>query len=422
MPWRHTAAIGETRMDPTRMDPTLWPIGVIRLDARGAMLHANAQAADLLSHFGLSGGRGNLFALLKSAAPDLAVAASQAQLVGASLRRRLRAANGAQVSLTLVREADGALTALLGDEAPLAQAEDEAHRQRARFAAVADWSPRSAIYALDREGRVASWSRSAERLEALSGGEAIGMTLDALLDRTHFGADAGALLAEAARSGESSASGWRSAFGEPSVWVTVSLRAVRGADGALDGFVAVAGDTAQASGREAELRRLAALDPLTGLLNRRAFFDAARALAEAHGRQGGALSVITFDIDHFKALNDTCGHAAGDAALHAMAQGARADLRAGDLLGRLGGDEFAVILPRTDLVRASAIAARLRATLDGLRIGVAGRTLRFTASFGVAETRMTAQDGREHFEQTLARADAALYRAKEDGRNRIAAA
>jgi len=417
MPWRQAPAARDTRTDPT-----LWPIGVIRLDARGAILHGNPLAADLLDHFGGAHGRCNLFTVLKSAAPDLAFAASQARLTGASLRRRLRAADGAQVSLTLVREADGDMTALLTDEAPLAQAEDEAHRQRARFAAVADWSPRAAIYALDREGRVASWSRSAERLEAISGGEALGLSLDALLDRIHFSADAGALLAEAARSGESSASGWRCAFGEPSVWVTLTLRAVRGADGALDGFVVVAGDAAQAAGREAELRRLAALDPLTGLLNRRAFFDAARGLAETQGRQGGGLSVIIFDIDHFKALNDSNGHAAGDAALRAMAQAARADLRAGDLLGRLGGDEFAVILPRTDLTRADAIAARLRATLEALRVGVAGRMLRFTASFGIAEARAVSQGGRERFEQTLARADAALYRAKQQGRNRIAAA
>ncbi len=316
------------------------------------------------------------------------------------------------------------MTALLTDEAPLAQAEDEAHRQRARFAAVADWSPRAAIYALDREGRVTSWSRSAERLEALSAGEAIGLSLDALLDRTHFGADAGALLAEAARSGESSAAGWRSAFGDTSVWVTLSLRAVRGADGALDGFVAIAGDATQASGREAALRRLAALDPLTGLLNRRAFFDAAHGFADTQGRQGGALSVVAFDIDRFKALNASFGHAAGDAALRAMAQAARADLRAGDLLGRLGGDEFAVILPRTDLERASAIAARLRATFEALRTDVAGRALRFTASFGVAEAGGVAMGSgaREPFEQTLARADAALYCAKNEGRNRIARA
>lgn len=417
MPWRQAPTVGDTRTDPT-----LWPIGVIRLDARGAILQGNPLAAELLDHFSGALGRYNLFTLLKSAAPDLAVAASRTALVGASLRRRLRAADGAQVSLTLVREADGAMTALMTDEAPLAQAEDEAHRQRARFAAVADWSPRAAIYALDREGRVASWSRSAERLEALTSGEALGLSLDALLDRTHFGADAGALLAEAARSGESSASGWRSAFGEPSVWVTLTLRAVRGADGALDGFVVVAGDAAQAAGREAELRRLAALDPLTGLLNRRAFFDAARGLAEPRWRESGGLSVIAFDIDHFKALNDSCGHAAGDAALRALAQAARADLRAGDLLGRLGGDEFAVILPRTDLARAQAIAARLRATFDALRIGAGGRTLRFTASFGIAETQAASKAGREPFEQTLARADAALYRAKDEGRNRIASA
>jgi diguanylate cyclase (GGDEF)-like protein len=200
--------------------------------------------------------------------------------------------------------------------------------------------------------------------------------------------------------------------------VVLEVRAVRTADGALDGFIVSSREQPTATGREAELRRLAETDPLTGVLNRRAFDEAATvacALARANRQP---FAVIVFDLDAFKALNDRYGHGGGDAALKALAEAASRDVRAGDLIGRLGGDEFAIALPRADAALASRIAERLRRTVAGLAPRHGRRVLRFTASFGVA----SADDPAESFAETVARADGALYRAKDAGRDRVATA
>jgi diguanylate cyclase (GGDEF)-like protein len=174
-----------------------------------------------------------------------------------------------------------------------------------------------------------------------------------------------------------------------------------------------------AEAARAELHRLATTDGLTGVLNRRAFLDTATTeIARSH-RYGRPMSVVMVDIDHFKAINDTYGHAAGDEALRRVAQAAEDALRTEDRFGRIGGEEFAAMLPETDAARAMMIAERLRDTIsrvsielnDNVRFGV-------TASFGVASL----QSGERTMDATLQRADEALYAAKRSGRNRVVSA
>jgi diguanylate cyclase (GGDEF)-like protein len=173
---------------------------------------------------------------------------------------------------------------------------------------------------------------------------------------------------------------------------------------------------------EQELRRLATTDGLTGVFNRRHFF----ALAEAERarvvrysgvvRYSASCSVLMLDIDHFKAVNDHHGHAAGDAVLKAFAETIAGLLRSSDTFGRLGGEEFAVLLPHTDRDGALNLAERLRLAVAGIRVAVeAGREVAVTTSIGV--TRMTMDD--RCFDEALRRADAALYAAKAGGRNRV---
>ena len=127
------------------------------------------------------------------------------------------------------------------------------------------------------------------------------------------------------------------------------------------------------------------------------------------------LSLIMFDLDHFKEVNDRYGHLCGDAVLAAVGGRMRDVLRGSDLKCRYGGEEFAVLLPETDLAKGIEVAERLRQAVVDLDIPVAGAAARLSASFGVAElgTADVAID------QVLARADQALYRAKAEGRNRI---
>jgi len=164
---------------------------------------------------------------------------------------------------------------------------------------------------------------------------------------------------------------------------------------------------------ERELRTLAETDPLTGLFNRRAFLERAADLVALARRHGFPVAVLLVDVDHFKEINDTVGHAMGDAVLAALGRTLRASLRQTDLAGRPGGDEFALLLPHTGLEGAELAARRLVTAVRRIR-----EPLPFSISVGVA-----AASGPDlSLEALLAAADRALYRAKAEGRGRIALA
>jgi len=163
-----------------------------------------------------------------------------------------------------------------------------------------------------------------------------------------------------------------------------------------------------------DLRRLARRDGLTGLLNRTALMDDGRGqLAQCQLRRL-PFAVLLLDLDHFKRVNDTHGHQAGDAVLHHMARTLQRNLRGRDsLLGRYGGEEFVLLLPATSLEQAQALAERLRAALEACPLDSDIGPIAVTTSIGVAA------DVDATLERLLARADAALYRAKAAGRNRV---
>lgn len=167
---------------------------------------------------------------------------------------------------------------------------------------------------------------------------------------------------------------------------------------------------------EAELQRLVHRDPMTGLFNRRSLFEhAAREQARAE-RYGTPLALVMLDIDHFKAVNDGHGHAAGDEVICQAAERIAIALRDTDAAFRLGGEEFLVLLPSTGLEAAVAVAERLRSAIAREPMPAIGR--RVTASLGVTQLAR----GREDWESAMRRADAALYRAKDEGRDRVVVA
>jgi diguanylate cyclase (GGDEF)-like protein len=166
------------------------------------------------------------------------------------------------------------------------------------------------------------------------------------------------------------------------------------------------------------LERKAARDPLTGLLNRRGFeaaLEAHTVFGERYGPQG---ALLLMDLDNFKLVNDTLGHARGDELLLACARALTGRLRETDAIGRLGGDEFAVLLPQEGLAEGARVAAHLiTAVADATRTVTGDHGITVTGSIGVAEFG-AGEDG----EDILARADAAMYEAKAAGRNRYAVA
>ena len=165
---------------------------------------------------------------------------------------------------------------------------------------------------------------------------------------------------------------------------------------------------------EDELRRLALTDALTGAANRRHFMERAAFEFARMRRYGNPVSLVMLDVDHFKRVNDTHGHAAGDAALILLVKCCKALLRDTDLVGRLGGEEFALLLPDATDEDAFLIAERIRLNLADLEIAAEDVAFSFTVSMGVA----SCQAGETSVEQTIGRADRALYRAKADGRDR----
>jgi diguanylate cyclase (GGDEF)-like protein len=166
-----------------------------------------------------------------------------------------------------------------------------------------------------------------------------------------------------------------------------------------------------------QLRTLAANDPLTGVLNRRGFYDAAlRAVANGR-RQRQSIAVAIADIDHFKSINDRYGHTAGDRTLHYICSRLTKGLRGGDIVGRIGGEEFALLLVNSSAEQAAEAMERIRAEIA---IGYSddGAPVPVTTSFGVAAILAGSASSEQTLAEAMDRADQALYRSKVEGRNR----
>jgi diguanylate cyclase (GGDEF)-like protein len=164
------------------------------------------------------------------------------------------------------------------------------------------------------------------------------------------------------------------------------------------------------------LRLQAAIDPLTGLFNRRAFEESAIRMLVAGQRNGRPVSLLLMDLDHFKAINDDHGHKAGDGVLVKFAKHLVDHTRVPDLICRFGGEEFVVLLPDTSQEQARTLAERIRAEWEKVAIQSSRGDFRATVSIGLAEATL---DERENLYDLADRADQALYAAKQQGRNRI---
>jgi diguanylate cyclase (GGDEF)-like protein/PAS domain S-box-containing protein len=198
-------------------------------------------------------------------------------------------------------------------------------------------------------------------------------------------------------------------------WEKCSISPVRSPAGIVTHFVALKEDVTETRRLQEELTRLATLDSLTGTANRRHFLERAHTEIARASRAGTPLAVLMVDVDHFKRINDEHGHAAGDAALKALADTCRTSLRETDVFGRLGGEEFGVLFPGDDLAAATEAAERLRLAIAGTKIALDGATIGITASLGLS----LYQDADKSIDAALRRADQALYAAKQAGRNRL---
>jgi diguanylate cyclase (GGDEF)-like protein len=177
----------------------------------------------------------------------------------------------------------------------------------------------------------------------------------------------------------------------------------------------MARDIEQRKLMEEELRKLATTDYLTGLFIRRQLFELGEKEINRAQRNGDPLSLMMLDIDHFKSINDTYGHAIGDEVLKKFSMLFRDSLRNIDIVCRFGGEEFVAILPDTDTQTATDVAQRLRLNVETSIMPIEGKELKYTISIGLAVLR----EKDISINQLINRADEALYHAKRSGRNQV---
>lgn len=277
-----------------------------------------------------------------------------------------------------------------------------------------------AVVAVDSRHNITLFNEGAQRIFGFTPDEVLGKHLNLLLpERFHLQHDL--LIEEFGASGKTmKASNQRSRqiFGrrKDGSEFAASISIMRtGAGTFRPGYAAVIRDISENKKTEDELLRLAATDPLTGALNRREFTSLADQESQRSNRYNRPLSIMMLDLDHFKKLNDTYGHAAGDKALQRFTTLCCNALRTVDVFGRWGGEEFVTLLPETDVEGAVIIAERLRKLVSQNMLVYNNQTISFTTSIGIAQYR----SGEVSVEGPLSRADSAVYDAKKAGRNRI---
>lgn len=284
---------------------------------------------------------------------------------------------------------------------------------------LAEYITAFGLYHLDQGGRIRSWNPGAERLTGFSARDVLGQPFDRLFDVDAVGKNVPEQTLSFCRAHQRvREEQWRKRADGGRFLADVSMELARNEkDGEILAFVEVFEDITERKEREDALYRQATRDPLTGVANRGHFTEVAKKEIDRAKRFSEPLSIALLDIDHFKRVNDSYGHEAGDRALKAFVAAVEADVRTIDLLGRVGGEEFALLLPRASASAAAEMLQRTRQAVSAVRVSTDdGRIFGFTVSGGVADVR----DRSSTLAILMRQADAALYRAKREGRNQIA--
>lgn len=276
-----------------------------------------------------------------------------------------------------------------------------------------------AVVMMDSEGAITGWNRQAERIFGWTRSEIMGQTIHAtIIPLRHRDAHAAGLKHFLA-SGEGPYMNKMietQALHRDGHEFPVELAIAAMIAGGHSEFSAFIRDITERKRAEAELRSMATTDFLTGLANRRYFIDRmSEELARLQRLDQLQAAVLMLDLDHFKRVNDTHGHATGDALLKHVASQMRDELRKIDTAGRVGGEEFAIILPGADTDEAKVFAERLRRRIGASPLALGGSAVPVTVSIGIAVMRASDSSA----DAALIRADQALYRAKSNGRDRV---
>lgn len=400
----------------------LAPVGLVQADADGEIAMINPVSAQLLMPLSRDGGLGNLFTALQDVAPELRTLVAQFTAPsgvicdGRHIHLHGGGGTGPQIlALSLVKLDGSRLMAVLSDITLQVQRERQLRTSDTWLNTLLAGSSDYALASLDEQGRIERWHDSIGRVTGHTPA-VVGQPFTLLL-ATDAAGHAEARLREADSTGWSSAEGpCRRADGSSFPGSSIVAPLPAGEDSGGEGAYCLVLRDLSACRESATAAHVALLtDPLTGVGNRRAFFEAAQLELGRQGHHSHPAAIVLLVADHCAEVAQRYGAAAGDAVLCALAQALRAAFRHVDVVARMQGDRFAVLLPDTDAGIAVQVAERLRATVQQEAVEVDGRTMRYTVSAGVA-----ALDGRAGgIERLVARAEAALDDAIAQGRNRV---
>ncbi len=413
----------------------LAPVGLVQADLDGTIGMINPISAQLLMPLSRDGNLANLFTALESVAPSLRhlcaeFPPSQGVICDAMYIHLNAGHHGKSaktvVSLTVVKLDESRLMAVLSDVTLQVRRERELRQSDAWLNAILTGITDYAMVSLDRLGRVEAWNESIGRVTGFEAEALVGQpysifyppeatTPEHLMDRLREADENGWSLDEGIRVRADGSHFWGSAMISPLRDREPSLDA--GGDSELrdSAYCLIVRDISDKREASERQRKATFCDYLTGLANRRAFFEAAELELDRRKQSPRPTAMIMFDADHFKAVNDRFGHPAGDAVLRQLAAALSATFRDVDVVARVGGEEFAVLLRSTGLAAAEALANRLRTLVETTPVMVDGESISYTVSAGVAamDDRISGLDG------LMKRADQALYAAKARGRNRV---
>lgn len=408
----------------------LAPVGLVQADIDGAIVMMNPISAQLLMPHSRDGALDNLFTALEGVAPELRhLCSSFGQPAGKicdGLHVHLNAGGAGKkvpqiLAVTLLKLDATRLMAVIDDVTLQVRRERQLRQNDAWLNAILTGITDYALVGLDAHGAIAEWNPSIGRVTGF-GEEVAGqpysvfyppdaMTPEHLLDRLRDADRDGWSLDEGKRRRADGSGFWGSALIAP-----LPERAPpHGAEPDGPAYCLILRDITDKREASERRRREAFGDYLTGLANRRAFFEAAEQELARSRSVPRPTAVITLDADHFKTINDRYGHPGGDAVLQHLGAILAETFREVDVVARIGGEEFAVLLPSTDLPRAAVVAERLRSLVASQVVLFDGQRIRYTVSAGVASL----DDGTGGVDLLLKRADQALYAAKRAGRNRV---
>ena len=409
------------------------PAGLVQARSDGEIVMINAVAAQLMMPLSHDGDLSNLFTVLEDIAPDLRsrladFAAPQGMVCdGVQLLVPGGAKGGRRLfSFSLIKLDDSRLMAMLQDVTAQAQRESLLRHQEIWLNAILTGVVDYALINLDARGCVTEWNESIGRVTG-HGEDVVGrsmavfypedaITPERVLDRLHEAEHSGWSLDEDWRQRADGKRFWGGAMIAPQRALAGDNRLAAALSGAVEtGYCLIVRDMSGQRDAAEEARHAAVCDHLTGMGNRRAFFDAAETELRRWRRLPRPLSLVLIDADHFKKINDTHGHPVGDAVLRHIARLMSTTFRQVDVVARIGGEEFAVLLPAADLASAQRVAERLRAALEAQPAPTDAGPVRCTVSIGIA----TMDEATPSVEALLKRADEALYAAKHRGRNRV---